>query len=87
MQDLIDDLERRRQAGLALGGADKVARQRKAGKHTVRERVAMLFDPDSVFEEVGQLATHAPTVVTPTKDKVTPADGVVTGFGRVDGRT
>ncbi|MDF1719420.1 MAG: carboxyl transferase domain-containing protein [Minwuia sp.] len=87
MQDLIDDLERRRLASLDLGGPDKVARQRKAGKQTARERVTMLLDDGCRFEEIGQLATHAPTVVTPTKNKLTPADGVVTGFGLIDGRT
>ena len=45
----------------------------------------MLMDAGS-FTEIGGLATHAPTRVTPVKDKVTPADGVVTGFGRIDGR-
>lgn len=86
MQDLIDDLEQRRRASLDLGGPEKVARQRKAGKQTARERVTMLLDQGSLFEEIGQLATHAPTIVTPTKNKITPADGVVTGFGRIDGR-
>lgn len=85
MRDLIDDLARRRAETLQHGGADKVERQRKSGKQTARERVAMLADPGT-FDEIGQLATHAHTAVTPVKNKVTPADGVVTGFAEVDGR-
>lgn len=85
MRDLLEDLERHRAATLEHGGAARVERQRKAGKNTARERVAMLVD-EGTFEEIGQLATHAYTKVTPVKNKVTPADGVVTGFGKVDGR-
>ncbi|MEC9345044.1 MAG: carboxyl transferase domain-containing protein [Pseudomonadota bacterium] len=85
MHELIEELRRAQAATLDHGGPDKVARQRKAGKNTARERVAMLLDPGP-FEEVGQLATHAHTAVTPVKNKITPADGVVTGFGRIDGR-
>ena len=85
MSDLLEELARRRAAAGAHGGEAKVARQRRAGKQVARERVAMLMDAGS-FTEIGGLATHAPTRVTPVKDKVTPADGVVTGFGRIDGR-
>ena len=85
MTDLLNELARRRAVAEAHGGEAKVARQRRAGKQTARERVAMLMDAGS-FIEIGGLATHAPTRVTPVKDKHTPADGVVTGFGRIDGR-
>ncbi|WP_416898470.1 MAG: acyl-CoA carboxylase subunit beta [Minwuia sp.] len=85
MRDLIDDLNRRRAALAGHGGPAKVERQRAAGKKTARERVAMLLD-DGSFEEIGGLADHAHTPVTPVKNKLTPADGVVTGFGTVDGR-
>ena len=83
--DPLGELARRRAAALEHGGEAKVARQRRAGKGTARERVAMLMDAGS-FTEIGMLARHAPTQVTPVKDKVTPADGVVTGFGRIGGR-
>jgi len=85
MKDLIDDLNRRRAALEAHGGAARVERQRKAGKYTARERVAMLLDAGT-FDEIGGLADHAHTPVTSVKDKNTPADGVVTGFGLIDGR-
>lgn len=86
MRDLIDDLNRRREALNAHGGARRVERQRAAGKYTARERVALLLDSDAPFEEIGGLADHALTPVTPVKDKQTPADGVITGFGMIDGR-
>jgi acetyl-CoA carboxylase carboxyltransferase component len=84
MRELVDDLRRRRERIVAMGGPDAVARQHEAGKLTARERLARLFDPDS-FLEIGGHATHHsdhPTMA----GRETPADGVVTGFGRIDGR-
>ncbi len=85
MKDLIDELRQRRAASLELGGAERVARQHNQGKLTARQRVDLLFDGDS-FEEIGQLASHVHTPVTTIPDKHTPADGVVTGFGKIEGR-
>ncbi|MCP5025884.1 MAG: hypothetical protein GY929_06325 [Actinomycetia bacterium] len=84
MRDLIEELEERRARTHLLGGERRIERQKQQGKLTVRERVDLLFDPDT-FEEVGQLVSHAHTSVPKSADKMTPADGVVTGFGRVDG--
>jgi len=84
MRDLVEDLARRRTRIAELGGPEAVARQREAGKLTVRERLARLFDAGS-FVEVGAHATHHsdhPSMA----GRQTPADGVVTGFGRADGR-
>jgi acetyl-CoA carboxylase carboxyltransferase component len=84
MKDLADDLARRRAIARGMGGEDAVARQQAAGKLTVRERLDLLFDAGT-FTEIGVHATHAgisPDMV----GKTTPADGVVTGFGKVDGR-
>ena len=84
MKDLADDLARRRAIARGMGGEDAVARQHAAGKLTVRERLELLFDAGT-FTEIGVHATHAgisPDMV----GKTTPADGVVTGFGKVDGR-
>lgn len=85
MKHLIEELQQRREKSLELGGERRVKRQRDAGKLTARERVALLFDAGS-FQEIGQLASHAHTRVTPTADKSTPADGVITGFGTINGR-
>ncbi len=84
MKDLADDLARRRAAAQAMGGAEAVARQHEAGKLTVRERLDRLFDADT-FTEIGVHATHA-GISPDLAGKATPADGVVTGFGKVDGR-
>ena len=85
MDDLIAELQQRRAASLELGGAKRVERQHNQGKLTARERVDLLFDSNS-FEELGQLATHVHTPVTTIPNKQTPADGVVTGFGKIEGR-
>jgi len=82
MQDKLDELERRREKARAMGGADRIARQHGAGKLTVRERIDLLFD-GGTFEEYGLLASH---LGQRPGDEITPADGVVTGFGRIDGR-
>ncbi len=67
-----------------MGGAVQIARQHELGKWTVRERLDKLFDPGT-FEEMGILAHHQDDVPE-MKDRKTPADGVITGTGRVDGR-
>lgn len=63
---------------------EAVARQHALGKMTARERVAELLDPDS-FEETGALVEPGRNTED-TRDLVAPGDGVVTGFGRIDGR-
>src|SRR5216684_1735951 len=84
MKDLVEDLKARRQRALAMGGSEAIAKQHAEGKLTVRERIERLFDPDS-FHEIGLLATHA-NISPAMKGKETPADGVVTGFGKINGR-
>jgi propionyl-CoA carboxylase beta chain len=66
------------------GGADRVAAQHARGKMTARERLAALLDPGS-FTELDQLVTHDCHDFG-MADKRPLGDGVVTGFGRVDGR-
>jgi acetyl-CoA carboxylase carboxyltransferase component len=81
----VGDLRARRQRSLAMGGAEKIARQHERGKLTARERIDLLFDPGS-FVEFGLLAHQQPIRGQPTDPDGTPADGVVTGHGLVDGR-
>jgi acetyl-CoA carboxylase carboxyltransferase component len=84
MRELVEALNRRRARIAALGGVEAVERQRGAGKLTVRERLALLFDAGSLVE-VGAHATHHsdhPSMA----GRATPADGVVAGFGLIDGR-
>ncbi|MGI9190277.1 MAG: acyl-CoA carboxylase subunit beta [Longimicrobiaceae bacterium] len=73
----LRELETRLRAG---GGPKRVARQHEQGKLTARERVALLLDPRTRFQEVGLLIAHD------RYDGQAPAAGVVTGFGIVAGR-
>jgi acetyl-CoA carboxylase carboxyltransferase component len=84
MKEHAEDLARRRARAARMGGDEAVARQHAAGKLTVRERIDLLFDEDT-FTELGIHATHA-GIAPDLAGRETPADGVVTGFGRVDGR-
>jgi len=80
-KDVLDDLERRAEAG---GGAERVKRQHKAGKLTARERIDLLFDPGT-FEEVDKLVTHRCRDFG-MEDQLIPGDGVIAGHGLIDGR-
>ena len=77
-------LTERRQRALEMGGEARLRRQRELGKLNVRERVALLMDQGS-FQEYGQLTSHVSVQAQQTHE-VTPADGVVSGFGKIDGR-
>jgi propionyl-CoA carboxylase beta chain len=66
------------------GGAKRIESQHKKGKLTARERVHFLLD-DGSFEELGMLVTHRSTNFGLDKE-VYPGDGVVTGYGTVNGR-
>ncbi|MDI3316058.1 MAG: acyl-CoA carboxylase subunit beta [Bacillota bacterium] len=81
----VSELLRRRQQALAGGGPERVAKQHAQGKLTARERLEILFDPGS-FQEIGQLAAHRGDVPG-LEGREAPGDGVVTGWGRVEGRT
>ncbi|MCB9745469.1 MAG: acyl-CoA carboxylase subunit beta [Alphaproteobacteria bacterium] len=69
---------------LAGGGEDRVARQHAAGRMTARERIDALLDPGS-FQELGRFVTHRCTDFG-MADKKFLGDGVITGYGRIDGR-
>jgi len=72
-----------RQADLG-GGEDRLKRQREAGRMTARERVEFLLDRGS-FVEMDKFKTHRATDFGMADRKI-PGDGVVTGFGTIDGR-
>jgi acetyl-CoA carboxylase carboxyltransferase component len=84
LRGLTEELRGRRRDALKMGGAERVRKQHDTGKLTVRERLDLLFDPDS-FTELGLLAHHQSSSPQ-MQGKVTPADGCVTGVGRIDGR-
>jgi propionyl-CoA carboxylase beta chain len=77
----LADLRRRAQLG---GGEARLRRQREAGKRTARERVDLLFDAGS-FEELDAFVTHRCRDFG-MGDQVVPGDGVVAGYGRINGR-
>ncbi len=83
-QPELDDLQRRRQLAKELGGADKVARHRAAGKLTVRERLDGLVDPGS-FQEIGSIAGFPEYDENGQLTGMTPAN-VVCGHARIDAR-
>jgi len=66
------------------GGPERVAKQHKEGKLTARERIDLLLDAGS-FTELDKFVTHRATDFG-MGDKKIPGDGVVTGYGLVDGR-
>jgi len=82
---LVGELHARRKKNLAMGGAEKIDKQHQRGKLTVRERIDLLFD-QGTFVELGLLAHQQPVRGGETDPDGTPADGVVTGHGDVDGR-
>src|SRR5580693_7763848 len=85
MRELVADLEARRAQVREMGGAAKIAKQHERGKLTARERMAAFFD-DGVFFELGTHGTQMGLAAGPDGTDKPPADGVVTGFGKVDGR-
>jgi acetyl-CoA carboxylase carboxyltransferase component len=84
MKEHAEELAARRRRAEEMGGHEAVDRQHGAGKLTVRERIDRLFDAGT-FTEIGVHATHA-GIAPELEGKATPADGVVTGFGKIDGR-
>lgn len=80
-QGAKDAHERRRAEAVSMGGEGKLASRRAAGLLNARERIAALVDEGS-FQEVGLFAVSQ----NRAQRSETPADGKVTGFGRVDGR-
>jgi propionyl-CoA carboxylase beta chain len=84
MQKIISGLEERRAGARLGGGPQRIATQHKKGKLTARERLEVLLDPGS-FEEYDMFVTHRATDFDMGKT-VIPGDGVVTGWGTINGR-
>lgn len=81
----IDELKRRDALAELGGGEDRIAKQHEAGKLTARERINLLLDPGT-FLEVDKFVTHKSENFG-LKDKKFFGDGVVTGSGRINGRS
>ena len=84
MHQTTDRLEEMRAEALKGGGEARIEAQHEKGKLTARERLQLLLDPGT-FQEMGQLVTHRSTNFGLEKQKFL-GDGVVTGYGKVNGR-
>jgi propionyl-CoA carboxylase beta chain len=85
MVEKIKALKLKNDDTLKGGGEDKLAKHKKGGRLTARERVDVLLDPGS-FVETDRFVTHRSTNFG-LADKVIAGDGIVTGYGKVNGRT
>jgi propionyl-CoA carboxylase beta chain len=84
MKDILDKLDQRRQQARLGGGQARIDAQHKRGKLTARERIELLMDKGS-FEEFDMFVEHRSSDFGMEKQKI-PGDGVVTGWGTVNGR-
>ena len=84
MKSKVEILREKLEEGKLGGGIKRIDAQHKKGKLTARERVELLMDPGS-FEEIGALVTHR-TKDFGMEDQKFYGDGVITGYGTVNGR-
>jgi acetyl-CoA carboxylase carboxyltransferase component len=83
-REKLEELHQLREQALLGGGRQRIETQHKKGKLTARERLDLLLDPGS-FQELDMFATHRTTDFGLADQKVL-GDGVVTGYGKIDGR-
>ncbi len=84
MKEILDELDRRREIARLGGGQKRIEAQHQRGKLTARERIELLLD-DGSFEEFDMYVEHRSTDFGMEKTKI-PGDGVVTGWGTINGR-
>jgi len=84
LEEKFKDFEERVNAAELGGGVERIEKQHKAGKKTARERINDLLDPGT-FIETDRMAVHKCTDFDMDKKKI-PGDGIVTGYGKIDGR-
>jgi acetyl-CoA carboxylase carboxyltransferase component len=84
LRSLVDDLHERREKARLGGGPEKIERQHADDKLTARERLALLID-EGTFTELG-IHGRPHFSQRAMEGKEAPADGVITGYGKVDGR-
>lgn len=80
----FERLQQKNEEALLGGGVKRIEDQHRKGKLTARERLELLLDKDS-FEEIGKLVTHRSHEFGLENQRI-PGDGVVTGYGRINGR-
>lgn len=84
MKDKIALLEQKEKEAELGGGADRIQKQHEMGKLTARERINLLLDKNT-FTELDKFVVHRCTDFDMDKKKIL-GDGVVTGYGKIDGR-
>ena len=84
MKKNIEELEKRTKAAKLGGGEDRIKNQHAKGKLTARERLEILLDQDS-FQEWDMFVEHRAVDFGMEEQKI-PGDGVVTGYGKINGR-
>jgi propionyl-CoA carboxylase beta chain len=84
IEEKLKRLEELNERAVLGGGQDRIDRQHQAGKLTARERLELLFDPGT-FVELDKFVTHRCTDFGMADQKI-PGDGVVTGYGGIEGR-
>jgi acetyl-CoA carboxylase carboxyltransferase component len=84
MEDKLKLLQQKRAEARMGGGQERIDRQHKAGKLTARERIELLLD-DNTFQEIGMFVRHRETNFGMMNNRPL-GDGVVTGYGSIDGR-
>jgi propionyl-CoA carboxylase beta chain len=84
LNDKLEILRKKQEEALLGGGKSRMESQHKKGKLTARERLHFLLDEGS-FEEIGMLVMHRSTDFGMEKERY-PGDGVVTGYGTINGR-
>src|SRR5436305_12336721 len=80
----LEELHLLKEAAMLGGGVERIEAQHKKGKLTARERLDLLLDPDT-FNELDMFVTHRSTDFGLEEQRI-PGDGVVTGYGQIDGR-
>src|SRR5215813_10737457 len=83
-REKLEELRQLKERALQGGGKKRIEAQHKRGKLTARERLDLLLDPGT-FNELDMFVTHRSTDFGLDEQRI-PGDGVVTGYGQIDGR-
>ncbi len=84
IQERLKELKLKNEAAFKGGGEDRLAKHKQGGRLTARERIDVLMDPGS-FVETDRFVSHRSTNFG-MGEKVIPGDGIITGYGKVNGR-
>jgi propionyl-CoA carboxylase beta chain len=84
LEEKFQEFHRRNKESELGGGVERIEKQHKAGRNTARERIDFLLDPGT-FVETDKFVTHRASEFGMSKNKI-PGDGVVAGYGKIDGR-